>query len=101
MSPPLHAVRTGLRRGFTEFGQQLAKPQEYVFDLLTVAVLLIVLYFLRGIAIPGVSLSLAAIALPGLVGGLIAFQTITTAAFAVSGIFFPIPALPTWLHPIA
>jgi ABC-2 type transport system permease protein len=84
MSPALHAVRTGLRRGVTEFGQQLAKPQEYVFDLLTVAVLLVVLYFLRGHAIPGMALPLASFALPSLVGALVAFNTVTAAAFAVS-----------------
>jgi ABC-2 type transport system permease protein len=84
MNPRLHAVRTGLRRGVTEFGQQLAKPQEYVFDLMTVAVLLVVLYFLRGHPVPGTSVPLASLALPGLVGALIAFQTITAAAFAVA-----------------
>jgi ABC-2 type transport system permease protein len=84
MNPTLHAARTGLRRGVTEFGQQLAKPQEYLFDLLTVAALLVVLYFLRGHPVPGTSLPLASVALPGLVGALIAFQTLTAAAFTVS-----------------
>jgi ABC-2 type transport system permease protein len=68
MNPTVHAVRIGLRRGWTEFRQLLASPQEFVFDVTTAGVILVVLYFLQDTTYGETSLSLATLALPGVVG---------------------------------
>lgn len=80
----VHAARIGLRRGATEFRQQLAAPQELVFDVLVPAVILIVLYFLRDDTFGATSLSLAALALPGVVGMFVVFTPLTGGAFVVA-----------------
>ncbi len=84
MNPTLSAVRIGLGRGWTEFRHSLAMAEEYVFTLMTSGIILVVLYFQRDNAIAGTPLSLATLALPGVVGGLVAFNTLTAAAFALS-----------------
>ncbi len=84
MNPVMHAVRIGLRRGATEFRQQLTTPQELVFDVMVPAVILVVLYFLQDSMFRGTTLSLAALALPGVVGMFVAFTPLTGGAFAVA-----------------
>ncbi len=84
MSPVANAVRIGLRRGWTEFRQLLANPQEWVFDVIMAGVILLVLYFLRDNTFGESSLSLAALALPGVVGMLVAFTSLTGGAFVVA-----------------
>jgi ABC-2 type transport system permease protein len=84
MNPLLLAVRIGLGRGWTEFRHSLSRADEYMFTLLMSGVILVVLYFQRDNAIAGTPLSLATLALPGVVGALVAFNTLTGAAFALS-----------------
>lgn len=84
MNPTLHAVRIGLGRGWTEFRHILGRPDEYAFDIVVAGIMLTVLYFQRDTAVDGTSLSLAALALPGVVGMLVGFNTTTTAAFVVA-----------------
>ena len=84
MNPALHAVRAGLRRGWTEFRHILVAPGEYIFDVFVAAVILIILYFLRDNAVDGTTLSLAALILPGVVGMLVAHNTAMAAAFVVA-----------------
>lgn len=84
MSPALSAAGIGVRRGWTEFRQMLTRPQEYVFDVVTVLVILLVLWFLRGITFGTSTLSLATLALPGVVGMQVAFTALTGSAFVVA-----------------
>jgi ABC-2 type transport system permease protein len=84
MIPILFAARTGLGRGWTEFRHSLTRADEYMFTLLTSGVVLTVLYLLRDQAIPGMPVAFGAVALPGVVGGVVAFNTLTGAAFALS-----------------
>ncbi|MDQ4009812.1 MAG: ABC transporter permease [Actinomycetota bacterium] len=84
MNPALCAVRIGLGRGWTEFRHSLGRVDEYVFTLMTSGIILVVLYFQRDNAIAGTSLPLATLALPGVIGGLVAFNTLTAAAFTLS-----------------
>ena len=79
MNPVLSAVRIGLGRGWTEFRHVLAMGQEYVFTLMTSGIILIVLYVQRDNTIVGTSLPLATLALPGVIGALVAFNTLTAA----------------------
>lgn len=78
------AIRIGLGRGWTEFRQSLTGADAYSFHVLLAAIVLTVLWFQRDHAMPGTSLPLASLALPGLVGVLIAFNTTLTAALIVS-----------------
>lgn len=84
MNHILSAIRIGLRRGWTEFRHSLARPDEYGWDVLVAAVILTVLYFQRDNAVPGTSLSLAAVALPGVLGMLVAFNTLLATALTVA-----------------
>jgi ABC-2 type transport system permease protein len=84
MNPTWSAVRIGLGRGWTEFRHSLSRPDEYAFDVLIAVVVLIVMYFQRDDAVGGTSLSLAAVALPGVLGALVAFNTMLAAALAIA-----------------
>jgi ABC-2 type transport system permease protein len=84
MNHVLFAVRIGLTRGWTEFRHTLTRVDEQMFGVLTAGVILTVLYFQRDNAVDGTSLSLATLALPGVVGMLVAFNTISSAAFVVA-----------------
>ncbi|MGH3977432.1 MAG: ABC transporter permease [Pseudonocardiaceae bacterium] len=84
MNPTLHAVRIGFGRGWTEFRHTLARPDEYGFDLLIAAVILTVLYFQRDNPVAGTSLPLATLALPGVIGMIVGFNTLVTSAVTVT-----------------
>lgn len=80
----LYAVRIGAARGWTEFVQSLTRAEEYIFNVLICGVILVVLWFQRDHAIAGTSLPLATLALPGVVGMLLAFNATTGGAFVVA-----------------
>ncbi|MGH3786063.1 MAG: ABC transporter permease [Pseudonocardiaceae bacterium] len=84
MNPILHAIRVGLGRGWTESRHMLANPAEYGFDVFLAGVILTVLYFQRDNTVDGTSLPLATLALPGVVGMLVAYSTTIGAAFVVA-----------------
>lgn len=84
MNPTLGAVRIGLGRGWTEFRHSLTRVDELMFNVLTSAVILIVLYFQRDNIVAGTSLSLATVTLPSVVGMLVAFSATNGAAFVVA-----------------
>lgn len=79
----LSATRIGAGRGWTEFRHSMTRPGDYGFDVLTAVVVLTVLYFQRDNPVDGTSLSLAALALPGVVGGLVGFTTLGSSAVTV------------------
>jgi ABC-2 type transport system permease protein len=84
MTAALFAIRVGLGRGWIEFRQSLTRADEHWFNVITAGVILIVLYFQRDSAIGGTSLPLATLALAGVVGMMVAWSTITGAAFVVA-----------------
>jgi ABC-2 type transport system permease protein len=84
MSPMRSAIRTGMRRGWTEFRQILVTPEEMVFDAMMAGVVLLVLYFLRDNQVDGTSISLATMALPGVVGMFVAYNATSGAAFTTA-----------------
>jgi ABC-2 type transport system permease protein len=84
MSPMRSAVRTGMRRGWTEFRQILVTPEEMVFDAMMAGVVLLVLYFLRDNQVEGTSVSVATLALPGVVGMFVAYNATSAAAFTTA-----------------
>jgi ABC-2 type transport system permease protein len=79
MNPTLHAVRLGLARGWIETRHTLVSRQEIGFTVVTSAAMIVVMYFQRDTTLPGTSISLAAVTLPGVLGMLAAFNGLLSA----------------------
>ncbi|MFE0038573.1 ABC transporter permease [Streptomyces sp. NPDC059015] len=84
MNPTAYAVRLGLRRGWTEFRQSVTSPGDIVYYLVLGGVFLGVLFFMRNSTVEGTDLSLATLSMPSMIGGLLAFQALGGAAFALA-----------------
>lgn len=84
MSPTLNAVRNGARRGLTETRQALTAPEELFFQIFLAGVIVTVLFFQRDSELEGSPVPLAAFALPGVLGMLIAFTAVSSASFSVA-----------------
>jgi ABC-2 type transport system permease protein len=85
MSPgAVHAVRLGVRRGWTEFLQSLRSPQDQGFYLFTAVAVLGYLWVNRDDQLEGTSLTYPTYALPGILGGLLAFGVVIGPAFALA-----------------
>lgn len=74
------ALGAGFRRGWIELRQTVTNIGDLWNYLFVPAVTIIVLYFLRGTMVPGTDFSLSAMAIPGVVGMLIAYSGLTTPA---------------------
>jgi ABC-2 type transport system permease protein len=83
MNARAQAVRTGLGRGWTEFRQGAVKVDEQLANVVTAAVILIVLHFVRDTTVPGTTLPLTTWALPAVVGMLLAYQGVTYSAISL------------------
>jgi ABC-2 type transport system permease protein len=83
-SPPRNAVRLGLRRGWTEFGQSISSTQDQGFYLFTGAATVGYLYLRRDTEVEGTDLLLPSVALPSILGALIAFGVIIGPAYALA-----------------
>ena len=80
----VHAVRLGLRRGWMEFVQSIRSTQDQWFYLFT-AVLTLGYLWIRRDADTGVEgLSFASVALPSILGGLVAFGVVIGPAYALA-----------------
>lgn len=76
MNRTLHAIGLGLRRGWTEFLLALRSPQDQAFYLIMAAAVIAYLWFNRDTRIEGTELLLPQFAMPGILGGVIAFTLI-------------------------
>ncbi|MFI2229412.1 ABC transporter permease [Nocardia testacea] len=74
MNPVAGAVRAGFRRGWIEFRQMYTHAPDLIGQFLTPAIALGALYLLRGRDYGSTGLSVAELALPGLLGTIIAFN---------------------------
>jgi ABC-2 type transport system permease protein len=84
MSVPIHAVRIGLRRGRTEFVQSVRSTQDQWFYLFT-AVLTLGYLWIRRDADTGIEgVPFAAVALPSLLGALVAFGVVIGPAYSLA-----------------
>jgi ABC-2 type transport system permease protein len=84
MSIPVHAVRIGLRRGRTEFVQSVRSTQDQWFYLFT-AVLTLGYLWIRRDADTGIEgVPFAAVALPSLLGALVAFGVVIGPAYSLA-----------------
>ncbi len=76
MSARRHAIRIGLRRGWTEFVLSLKSPQDQGFYLISAAATFGYLYYNRAREIDGIDLPFAAVALPGILASFIVFSLV-------------------------
>jgi ABC-2 type transport system permease protein len=84
MNPRTNAVRTGIARGWTEFKQSIRSPQDQGFYLFTALIVLAFLFFNRNNEVEGTSLMYPTVALPGILGAMIAFSMIIGPAYSLA-----------------
>ena len=84
MTLTLHAVRLGVRRGWTEFLNSVRSAQDQGFFLFTGLATLVYLWFNRGDTVEGTTLLYPTVALPSILGALVAFGVVIGPAFALA-----------------
>lgn len=84
MAPQIHALRTGLRRGWHEFVIGLRSPQDQSFYVFMGLGVLALLFFNRDEVAPETGLTFAQIALPSLLAGVLVFSIVIGPAYALA-----------------
>jgi ABC-2 type transport system permease protein len=84
MNPTRNAIRLGLRRGWTEFVQSVRSPQDQGFYLFTALLVLGYLWIRRDDQVEGTDLLVPSVALPSILGGLVAFGVVIGPAYALA-----------------
>lgn len=83
MNPRAHAIRVGLQRGWTEFKLSLRAPEDMTFYVVWGLGILIYLFVNRDNAVEGTSLSVAVLALPGVLAAMVVFGAVVGPAFTL------------------
>ena len=84
MNPTRHAIALGLRRGWTEFVLSLRSAQDQGFYLFMALGTLTYLWLNRDTEVEGTDLLLPTVALPSLLGALLAFGVVIGPAYALA-----------------
>ncbi len=84
MDPAVHAVRLGLSRGWREFTQSLRSAQDQGFYLFTGLMVLGYLVIRRNDEVPGSDLLVPSVAMPSIIGALVAFGVIVGPAYMLA-----------------
>lgn len=84
MNTVAHAVRVGLGRGWTEFTQSIRSPQDQGFYLFTAVATLGYLFVRRNTEVEGTDLLLPSVAMPSILGLLLAFGVVIGPAYALA-----------------
>lgn len=84
MRPTLYAVRVGLARGWTEFKLSLRSPQDQGFYVFMALVTLGYLYLRRATPVEGTDLLFPSVAMPSILGGLLAFGVVIGPAYSLA-----------------
>ena len=79
-----HAVRLGLRRGRAQVAQSFRSPQDQVYTVFTTVTVLGYLLLRRNDEVEGTDLLLPAVAMPSILGALIAFGVVIGPAYALA-----------------
>jgi ABC-2 type transport system permease protein len=79
-----NAMKLGARRGWTEFSQSIRSTQDQGFYLFTAVVTVGYLFLRRDTPVEGTDLMLPSVALPSILGALIAFGVIIGPAYALA-----------------
>lgn len=80
----IHAVRVGLRRGWTEFVQSVRSAQDQGFWVVTGLGILTYLYLTRNNVVEGTTLSMPSVAMPSVLAGYIAFGAVVGPAYSLA-----------------
>ena len=84
MNRTAHAARVGLARGWTEFKLSLKSSQDQGFYLFMAVAVLIYLFWNRNDEVEGTTLLMPSVALPSILGLLIAFGAVIGPAYALA-----------------
>lgn len=84
MSPTANGIRLGLRRGWTEFTQSLRSAQDQGFYLFTGLATLGYLVIRRNDEVEGTDLLVPSVALPSIIGALVAFSVVIGPAYLLA-----------------
>ncbi|HET7350059.1 MAG TPA: ABC transporter permease [Marmoricola sp.] len=84
MNTATHAIRLGLRRGWTEFVQSVRSTQDQGFYLFTGVLVIGYLYLRRDTEVEGTDLLLPSVALPSILGALVAFGVVIGPAYSLA-----------------
>lgn len=84
MNTTTHAIRLGLRRGWTEFVQSVRSTQDQGFYLFTAALVIGYLFLRRDTEVEGTDLLLPSVALPSILGALVAFGVVVGPAYSLA-----------------
>ena len=84
MGPRAHAIRMGLRAGWTEFLQSCRSAQDQGFFLFTGLLVLGYLFIRRDDEVEGTNLLVPAVSLPSLLAGLLVFGVVIGPAYALA-----------------
>lgn len=84
MNTRLHVLRVGIHRGWTEFLQSLKSPQDQGFYLFVALGTLGYLYFQRNSVIEEVGLTVPQLAMPSILGVLLAFSVVIGPAYQLA-----------------
>lgn len=84
MSPTMAAARAGAHRGRIELRQTFTNAQDLWNYLFPTLAFLVVLFFMKGAAVPGTSFNLGARTLPSLLGMTVAFSGMVTLMMALA-----------------
>ena len=84
MNPRVHAVRTGLQRGWTEFKMSIKSPQDQGFYVFIALVTMLYLFVNRDSKVEGTDLYLPSVALPSILGAMVAFGLVIGPAYTLA-----------------
>ena len=84
MNAKVYAARLGVRRGWTEFVQSVRSSQDQWFYLFTGFLAVGYLWIRRDTPVEGTDLLLPSVALPSILGGLIAFGVVICPAYSLA-----------------
>jgi len=83
MNARAHAIKVGLRRGWTEFKLSLRAPDDLTFYLLWGGGLLVFLYLNRDRVVEETSLSISVLGLPGVLAAMVVFGAVIGPGFGL------------------
>lgn len=84
VNPTMVAVRAGLARGWAEIRQTFTTSQDLWNYFFPSVILLVVMFFMKGAAVPGTSFSLGSRTLPSVIGMGVAFAGMVTLAMSLA-----------------
>lgn len=84
MNPAVNAIRLGLRRGWQEFVQSIRSTQDQWFYLFTAGLTLGYLFLRRNTPVEGTDLFIPSVALPSILGALVAFGVVIGPAYSLA-----------------